>query len=770
MVACLWQVQPSAERFSHGAFVNKHPTEMHIAHQFFGTNTDVRVSTAELTIAPGTTYIKGVNAYLQADTATLEIIPTADLVSNAYRTIIKMSGQVFIRGWSTSLNAGTAPIIPVPSFDGANSKNVVIWSQMIITGQWSIPAIPKVYKNPSVWRRCPTDRIDHISLIHPLFKTDEINPQRVGEEFFELSERIGSETHVHLTPTESERIIVAQISVEATLKLTAEVDTWFNSLIEANILPCPITPIVKRYALTTLTSSMSEATVKMELGDKMRSATFTVEDRKLADFDEIIFTMPDYNGVDQTVFVGFIPSSSAVYEAASGMTTLTAYDYAWYLTMQYPSDADKSLLSWEQQYNNVAWRLSYMGNDNPYLNFYPGDWIVGELSGHIGKVYSVTRTGGVGHGILILTDVEGIPYHDINGDEYFFWWGDDGDGGGVHGEQLFVNSVPIAWNDGHTTETSLAYGETEKVMYPDEWVRRLLGGNEWQKVTGIYPYRLTPISGWTAMGKSFTWDEKTTKIKAIEEVCEYCNHMFFVKWKTISGTLRPCAYFIPFTSIDSVGAGLDLPSRVNFVKSTDKYVVEPIKEEVIGDEKYNKVTVKCIGWDGTWYSSVKQTDDCAAGLDKPIEYFEICDFAEDQASCDSRCNILFYYYRNPIKKWSVTILDHPALELYQTVAFFGFTDQIDQVTMRIVKVSHTISEGGTTNETSITIIPDSQFAAYISVSRMFTGTVSETEAIANSVVNERGAIETGTVVAVNPDGSVVVKNDRGLTMLARDAS
>lgn len=769
MTECLWRVQPGT-RVQSNDLVNAYTTRMHITRRFFGIKTPVTLS-SQLTIAAGTVYIKDVNAYLQADDATLINTPEAD-GSNAYRAVITMvPGTVYVRGYNTYLQADDATFINTGTIEPTNWKNVTTWVAMYMSGLWEIPSTRVPNPHLNLWRRCASDRLQHENLYRPLNVRSAFHPRAIGELFFELSHDLDSEDiHIHLSAETTANVVVAHIISSATVKISATCESSLNQLIIASVYPCPITPVIKRYSLTTLTSDMSSATIQMEMNDKMMRATFNVEDKKLADFDEIIFTMPDYNDVQQTVFIGFIPSSSSTYSAADDQTQMTAYDYAWYLTMQYPSEADAALLSFDQQYEMKAWRLDYAFNSNPYLNFNEGDWIVGELSGHTGKVYSNTRKSAPGTGYLILTDVSGIPYYDINNHTCYFWWGDLGDGNGVHGENLWVNGTIIGANDGHTVETVFEFGDDEAILYPHVWVKRLLGGDNWQRVTGIYPYRLTSVGNWASLGKSFAFDEKTTKIKAIEEVCKYLDYLFFVKWKNIAGSVRPCAYFIPFYNIDHATQGLDLPALVSFIKSTDKYVVEPIERDVKGEEKYNKVTVKCIGWDSKWYTTVKQTDACAGGLELPIEYFEICDFADDQVSCDARATALFYYYQNPIQKWIVTILDHPALELYQTVAFYGFTDQITTVVMRIVGISKTISDGGTVNETKITVIPDSQFKSYLSISRIFTGTISETEAIANAVADERGAIDTGIVVAINPDGTVVVKNDRGLTVLARDAS
>lgn len=50
---------------------------------------------------------------------------------------------------------------------------------------------------------------------------------------------------------------------------------------------------------------------------------------------------PDHNDVDRTVFIGFLPQARTNLSGAGNFTSLSGFDYAWYLTSQYIAEAQR---------------------------------------------------------------------------------------------------------------------------------------------------------------------------------------------------------------------------------------------------------------------------------------------------------------------------------------------------------------------------------------------------------------------------------------------
>jgi len=406
--------------------------------------------------------------------------------------------------------------------------------------------------------------------------------------------------------------------------------------------------------------------VNVAMGDKMYRASFEFDEVAEAFLTDTAFKntqliIPDYLGTQRLVFYGLIPSSGATLAVANDKCSITAYDYAWYLTMQYLTLADRTLLSLDEQVATLTYRENYDYCTDPYLNFAEGDIVTGSLTGHAGKVLENHFSGNMGKGYLILGDMEGSM---ISG-HYFQ---DD--------ENLQVNGVTIAAADGYTMDVSNPLVQ----YYPDDWVKRVLGGANWEKATGIYPYRIAATATlWNTIQRTFTFEEKDTKYQAIERVAKYLGYIFYVKWQYIPGNLTymPLAYFIPLDEIDDLIVngdltnGLDLPRSdpVNIVVLTPNDFVSPATFEDKGDEKYSRVTVKCQDLDGNWYVSKLETDPVKYGEEIPVEYFEINQEIASQSEADQRCADLFTYYALHIKKWQITLLARSDLVLYQKVTW-----------------------------------------------------------------------------------------------------
>lgn len=81
---------------------------------------------------------------------------------------------------------------------------------------------------------------------------------------------------------------------------------------------------------------------------------------------------------------------------------------------------------------------------------------------------------------------------------------------------------------------------------PANLVTELLGGSNWETITGIEPYRITTVPNWSTIKKQFKWKSGTTKWTAIQDMLNHCKYVFAVKWKQDgTGSWREIAYFVP---------------------------------------------------------------------------------------------------------------------------------------------------------------------------------------------------------------------------------
>jgi hypothetical protein len=513
--------------------------------------------------------------------------------------------------------------------------------------------------------------------------------------------------------------------------------------------------------LDSIESLIISASVSRSLTDKMFSASFQFDKTSISAipanyFTHVVFSIPDYTGASNVVFCGFFPSSRSQYRPADFKDAFTAVDYGFYPTKQYLSDDLLALRTPTFQSTYQKYRLNYDYCTDPLLNFHPGDVVVGGTTGDMGRVFENHFSGYLGQGYLILVDIVGST-HTV---EPFFH--DD--------EDLNVNGVTIAAADGYTMNVT----GTPIVIHPDDWVRNVLGGDNWAKVTGIEPYRITAVSAWDAAlpAVEFIFEETQSKLSAIEEIAEYCSYIFLIKWRSIGGGLyRPCAYFVPESDIDNGSVGLDLPTAVTFTVSTDSTIID-ITLDRKGEERYNKVTVRCKSvTSSTWYTSVKQTDGCASGEDKPIEFYEVNKDICTQAEADTRATDIYNYYSSNVETWTVTLKARSDLQFLQKATFSGYgtSYQLPNGDYRIVSIKHNYAPKGSA-VTTIQIVDNTDFTAHLKLNRVFTGAISTVRAVAKNVLALERKNRTGTIVAVNGDGTLQFQDDRGNITTVGDPS
>jgi hypothetical protein len=501
--------------------------------------------------------------------------------------------------------------------------------------------------------------------------------------------------------------------------------------------------------------------VVQKISDKMRRGTIeydgSVASMSAFYFKAVTISIPDYKGTSNVVFAGFFPSNTETYAAEGKWGTITAFDYAWYLTMQYLSDAQMTLMSSIQQALQKKYYQAFVKNSGEWPIITVGDIVYGETSGAMGTVYEVNYAG---QDWFKMNNISGTGYQD--------------------GENLLVNGVNISH--------SIAYGVSMDItgtvtpMRPEDYITSLLGGvADYPRTTMIQPYKINStvgIWGGTKPEIDFIFDEKTTKIMAIQKPCEYLEFIFLVKPSTYYGK----AYFVSKDDIDDPIDGLDLPDPVNVTygaapydpddPDTDAgaYLVPPVTVESKGEEKYNHITVRCQDMSSRiWYTSVQSTDGVKYDGDPPIMYSEINQGIASQAEADERCLLLYTYYSNQIKTWIATFNLRSDFEFYQILAFSGYGTEIPDGDYRIIGIDYKYSESGTTNQVICTLVQDSQFESFLNLNRIFTDSLSEARAAAQDELNKLGAAEAAVAVDVT-DKVVTGTTEKGVTKTAGDPS
>lgn len=505
--------------------------------------------------------------------------------------------------------------------------------------------------------------------------------------------------------------------------------------------------------------------VNVNLSDKMIQGNFNIDKAVLggygstAYFKKIEFKIPDYTATLQTVFVGVIPSSVETYAPGADKETMTAYDYALFLTAQYLDPSDQVLLPIDDQGAETLYRLNYDYNTDPLLNFEYGQWVTGGTTGDTGQVLENHFSGYMGRGYLILRFVSGTP---VAG-HYFQ---DD--------EDLDVDSVKYAAADGYTMDVT-----GTELIYPDDWLKRVLGGADWETVTGIYPYLISSsgsVWGDTKPEIPFVFEDGMTKIQAIEKVSKYLGFLSLIKWRTVGGVTQPCYYWGPESWLDptdpSYGSNyFAIPATVT-ITAPNAYLISPVRLTLKGEERYNKITVKCRSLDGVWYRKTIQTSALTAKEELPYEMPpETNPDLATQAECNARCQDLYDYYTNSVSTWDATFNLRSDFQLLQLITFSGYGTEIPDGTYRIIGIEYNYGADGTEiiNQVTCTLVLQSQFKAYLNLSRTFTDTIKMVQAIVKDELRSMGSAEVATVMIV--DGKrITVATESGLTKIVSDGS
>lgn len=231
---------------------------------------------------------------------------------------------------------------------------------------------------------------------------------------------------------------------------------------------------------------------------------------------------------------------------------------------------------------------------------------------------------------------------------------------------------------------------TEEGTNPSDTITSLLGGSAWDSVSGVEPHRINSVADWDNIKKAFEFGVRCTRWKAIQEICDYCNFVFEVKWRYVSGTWRPSAYFVHEDDIDSSTSGLDIPDAV-MITAPDPHLLNQISVNDSPAHQYNKVLVTGYDIDSDlhFYASA-QTVGVSDGTEIAIEYVHADAALTTQAKADERSQELLDFFQEPAKIYNAQFKRRMDLELYQKISFAGYS-KIDQDVMRITRITYSRS-------------------------------------------------------------------------------
>jgi hypothetical protein len=433
-----------------------------------------------------------------------------------------------------------------------------------------------------------------------------------------------------------------------------------------------------------------------------------------------------------------------------GKQSFKAYDYAWYLSNQTVEPENQVFLKYADQISaiNQIYRLSYLNGVRPLMT--PGDRIVGATSGDSATIISVHGTYSSGY--LLVSAMGGTASN------YF-----------QDGEELQIVGVFRAYANGHATQEY----PTPSRMYPGDYIYKLLGGDtsatNWEVVSGIYPKYFKssasvwgyPVSDPIIPEIEFAFTPTTTKIEAIEKICNYMKWIFYVKWGTVDGVPdTPCAYFLPQADLDlEVGQPLPAPVTVtcNGGTGTDagKYLKSPFRLVNSGENQYNWYTVRCQGLAGEWHEDWGKDGDPYDPIHNPTgteikrPYIENNPNITTYAECTARVADLMAYYKYRIQTWTATFRQRSDFALLQKLTVSGYGSAIPNGDYRIISIEYNYDKAGTINEVTVQIIPDARFAAYLNLKRVFYDPIFEIQNIAQKIYDDSTVNLKGTVLVGN---------------------
>jgi hypothetical protein len=180
------------------------------------------------------------------------------------------------------------------------------------------------------------------------------------------------------------------------------------------------------------------------------------------------------------------------------------------------------------------------------------------------------------------------------------------------------------------------------------------------------------------------------------------------------------------------------------------------------------VIVKCQDFNGVWYTSTVESSGVTAGDEIPITRKEINLNISTQTEANTRAQDLYDYYQYQVATWRATFILRSDFQLLQKLTFSGYGTDIPNGTYRIVGIEYhyAAQNDGVINEVTVTLVDNSQFASYLNLSRVFTGSVWEIQKIVKAYFDKQRKDEVGIVTAISGN-EVTVMTESGKTITTR---
>jgi hypothetical protein len=455
-------------------------------------------------------------------------------------------------------------------------------------------------------------------------------------------------------------------------------------------------------------------------------------------FKSIVITMLDHLNVSHTIFVGEFHGDNATLQPGGNTEEFTAEDNSSYLANNPLDDDQLSFLKPSAQDTSVYQRLDY---DYVVNNFTVGKLIQGATSGALAKVIATQGTWlyssttppeqylvpmlAIVIGNIVGTFLDNETINEIGGP----------------GEALVNGTATIPLDFGPGT------------IYPETWIYNLLGGANWQKVTGIYPKRINPTHPSVVTWDQAPWDNWTfqsgeTKQQALDAVNEYHNFVFVVKYESVAGYAQPipCAYWVHQDDIDNPDdyaltehRGLNLPAAVTITTGKASGLIPPVALDIQGTSRRNKIRV--IGQDvsgnvfenvqvpdipGTTAGTATESAGVYYGEELPLVYIDPTESRvwSTQALCQSRAALLYASLSLKISTWKAMFARRADLELYQKITFSGYDSaEIPDGDYRIIRIEY--DDQPAASFVTVTLVRDDQFIAQVKMNRTMTNAYLE---------------------------------------------
>jgi len=494
--------------------------------------------------------------------------------------------------------------------------------------------------------------------------------------------------------------------------------------------------------------NLISVTVSQSMDDAMAEAVFEWDGNEMGNYfsgdymTQVHVNIPDYNGVSRCVFVGVVPSSHAVYDVAKDKMTMRAVDYGLFLTKQTMEIKDLSLLPPDDQTSegaNVAKELHY---DGKVKNFQIGMTVIGQISAAKGTIREL-----------------------VSGDSYQRMTLYPATGVFTDNEELRVGGVTYAVADGRSVD--IPYTPYYEEVYPEDWVRAILGGDNWMRVTGIEPTYIEDSGGYwdtdACPAVPFMFGSLEKKRDALKRLADYMSYKWHVKPRSLGGSVyRAGGYFIRDTSID---AHLDLPAAAT-ISGPDDFIA-PVTLDQDGEFQADVVKVRCQDLQGNWHEVIRSNSYYDAGegpyrefSDEPKDICTLPDLTEYATD-------MYNLHSARTCSWSGTMAARSDLQIYQILNISGMGIKVPDGIYRIIKIVH--EHGCAKNLTHITFMLSSAFSILQKYGMTYKDSISKVEQIIDSLETKKFQQELATVTAT--DGwTITYETEAGNKGKGRDST